>query len=56
LEEIKHLSQSMAKFLSVLFENTRPTDIAQVRKSFPPVEGINDTDSVSKKIMYLAKI
>jgi hypothetical protein len=55
LEEIKYLSQSMGKFLSVLFENARPTDIAQVRKSFPPVKGVNDTDSVSKQIRFLVK-
>jgi hypothetical protein len=54
-EPTHHLSLKMAKFLSILFENTRPVDIAEVRKFYITVGDVNDTDSVPKQLRYLAK-
>jgi hypothetical protein len=47
----------MANYLPILFENTQPIDIAQVRNFYPKRswEDVEDDDTVQKQIRYLAK-
>jgi hypothetical protein len=49
------ISPDTAKFLTILFENARPSDIAEVRNLYPSVGDVKNTDSVPKQPRYLAK-